>query len=152
MHSIESELHTLLDDIAPDAHDINEKAIIVAEASAMFNKSLSKMTKTATKNIRLVESKMTDAILCAMSLVNNHDEFSDDIVLAANLSPEQIIRKASQTKSSFEGMHIINPDLLENLLSEEEEPVVLLDDTHHETSGFHTPGRGKVWSDSLSRN
>ena len=152
MHSIESELHKLLDDIAPDAHDINEKAIIVAEASAMFNKSLSKMTKTATKNIRLVESKMTDAILCAMSLVNNHDEFSDDIVLAADLSPEQIVRKASQTKSPFDGMPVINPDLIENLLSEEEEPVVLLDDTHHETSGFHTPGRGKVWSDSLSRN
>jgi hypothetical protein len=95
---------------------------------------------------------MTDAILCAMSLINDHDEFSDNIVCAANLSPEQIIRKASQTKSSFGDMNIINPDLLENLLSEEEEPVVLLDDTHHETSGFHTPGRGKVWSDSLSRN
>ena len=110
------------------------------------------MTKTATKNIRLIESKMTDAILCAMSLVNDYDEFSDNIICAANLSPEQIVRKASQTKDYFDGMKVINPDLLENLLSGEEEPVVLLDDTFHETSGFHTPGRGKVWSDSLSRN
>jgi hypothetical protein len=151
MHSIESELHKLLDEISPEAHDYNERAMIIAEASSTFQKSLSKMTRTATKNIRLVESKMTDAILLAMASISK-DDYSENIVHASNLTNDQIIRKASQTKSSFGSMDILNPNLLEDLLSEEEEPFVVLDDTHHETSGFHTPGRGKVWSDSLSRN
>lgn len=146
--SIESSLHLLLEEIAPNLRN-DEQAVIIAEASDIFKKTASKMTKTASDNSRLVESKMTDAILIAMSNVSEIDS-TEEFVDARGLSHEQIVRKASTVQNNW-GMNVLNPNLLDDLLSETEEPEVVIDDTMHETSAFHTPGRGSHWSDFLSR-
>ncbi len=147
--SIESSLHLLLEEIAPNLRN-DEQAVIIAEASDIFKKTASKMTKTATDNSRLVESKMTDAILIAMSNVSEIDS-TEEFVDARGLSHEQIVRKASTVQNDWGGMNVLNPRLLDDLFSETEEPEVVIDDTMHETSAFHTPGRGSHWSDFLSR-
>ncbi len=147
--SIESSLHLLLEEIAPNLRN-DEQAVIIAEASDIFKKTASKMTKTASNNSRLVESKMTDAILIAMSNVSEIDS-TEEFVDARGLSHEQIVRKASTVQNDWGGMNVLNPRLLDDLFSETEEPEVVIDDTMHETSAFHTPGRGSHWSDFLSR-
>ncbi len=147
--SIESSLHLLLEEIAPNLRN-DEQAVIIAEASDIFKKTASKMTKTASDNSRLVESKMTDAILIAMSNVSEIDS-TEEFVDARGLSHEQIVRKASTVQNDWGGMNVLNPRLLDDLFSETEEPEVVIDDTMHETSAFHTPGRGSHWSDFLSR-
>ncbi len=147
--SIESSLHLLLEEIAPNLRN-DEQAVIIAEASDIFKKTASKMTKTASDNSRLVESKMTDAILIAMSNVSEIDS-TEEFVDARGLSHEQIVRKASTVQNDWGGMNVLNPKLLDDLFSETEEPEVVIDDTMHETSAFHTPGRGSHWSDFLSR-
>ena len=147
--SIESSLHLLLEEIAPNLRN-DEQAVIIAEASDIFKKTASKMTKTASDNSRLVESKMTDAILIAMSNVSEIDS-TEEFVDARGLSHEQIVRKASTVQNDWGGMNVLNPRLLDDLFSETEDPEVVIDDTMHETSAFHTPGRGSHWSDFLSR-
>ena len=147
--SIESSLHLLLEEIVPNLGN-DEQAVIIAEASDIFKKTASKMTKTASDNSRLVESKMTDAILIAMKNVSEIDS-SDEFIDAHGLSHEQIVRKASAVQNNWMGMNVLNPKLLDDLLSETEEPEVVIDDTMHETTAFHTPGRGSHWSDFLSR-
>ena len=148
--SIESSLHLLLEEIAPNLGN-DEQALIIAEASDIFKKTAPKMTKTASNNTRLIESKMTDAILIAMSNSTEIDSF-EEFVDARGLSHEQVVRKASTVQNNWGGvMNVLNPDLLDDLLSETEEPEVVIDDTMHETSAFHTPGRGSHWSDFLSR-
>jgi adenosyl cobinamide kinase/adenosyl cobinamide phosphate guanylyltransferase len=147
--SIESSLHLLLEEIVPNLGN-DEQAVIIAEASDIFKKTASKMTKTASDNSRLVESKMTDAILIAMSNVSEMDS-SNEFIDAQGLSHEQIVRKASAVQNDWNGMNVLNPKLLDDLFSETEEPEVVIDDTMHETTAFHTPGRGSHWSDFLSR-
>ena len=147
--SIESSLHLLLEEIVPNLGN-DEQAVIIAEASDIFKKTASKMTKTASDNSRLVESKMTDAILIAMSNVSEMDS-SNEFIDAQGLSHEQIVRKASAVQNDWAGMNVLNPKLLDDLFSETEEPEVVIDDTMHETTAFHTPGRGSHWSDFLSR-
>lgn len=147
--SIESSLHLLLEEIVPNLGN-DEQAVIIAEASDIFKKTASKMTKTASDNSRLVESKMTDAILIAMSNVSEMDS-SNEFIDAQGLSHEQIVRKASAVQNDWAGMPVLNPKLLDDLFSETEEPEVVIDDTMHETTAFHTPGRGSHWSDFLSR-
>lgn len=147
--SIESSLHLLLEEIVPNLGN-DEQAVIIAEASDIFKKTASKMTKTASDNSRLVESKMTDAILIAMSNVSEMDS-SNEFIDAQGLSHEQIVRKASAVQNDWAGMSVLNPKLLDDLFSETEEPEVVIDDTMHETTAFHTPGRGSHWSDFLSR-
>ena len=147
--SIESSLHLLLEEIVPNLGN-DEQAVIIAEASDIFKKTASKMTKTASDNSRLVESKMTDAILIAMSNVSEMDS-TNEFIDAQGLSHEQIVRKASAVQNDWAGMSVLNPKLLNDLFSETEEPEVVIDDTMHETTAFHTPGRGSHWSDFLSR-
>ena len=147
--SIESSLHLLLEEIVPNLGN-DEQAVIIAEASDIFKKTASKMTKTASDNSRLVESKMTDAILIAMSNVSEMDS-TNEFIDAQGLSHEQIVRKASAVQNDWAGMNVLNPKLLDDLFSETEEPEVVIDDTMHETTAFHTPGRGSHWSDFLSR-
>ena len=38
MQDIEAQMHSLLDEIAPDVHDYDEQAKIIAQASSIFSK------------------------------------------------------------------------------------------------------------------
>ena len=124
MHNIESEFHSLLEEIAPNAHSTDEQARIIAEASAIYSKIASRRIAKR-NNPRLVEAQMTEAILQAMGSVSKWDENYDlPFVDAHGLSNNQILRQASKTSITNWGTNkVLNPDLL----SEEDQDEDLFD-------------------------
>jgi hypothetical protein len=115
MHNIESEFHSLLEEIAPNAHSTDEQAKIIAEASAIFSKIASRRIAKR-NNPRLVEAQMTEAILQAMGSVSKWDDNYDlPFVDAHGLSTNQILRQASKTSITNWGTNkVLNPELLED--------------------------------------
>jgi hypothetical protein len=113
MHNIESEFHSLLEEIAPNAHSTDEQARIIAEASSIYSK-ISSRRIAKRNNPRLVEAQMTEAILQAMGSVSKWDENYDlPFVDAHGLSTNQILRQASKTSITNWGTNkVLNPDLL----------------------------------------
>ena len=113
MHNIESEFHSLLEEIAPNAHSTDEQARIIAEASAIYSK-ISSRRIAKRNNPRLVEAQMTEAILQAMGSVSKWDDNYDlPFVDAHGLSTNQILRQASKTSITNWGTNkVLNPDLL----------------------------------------
>ena len=124
MHNIESEFHSLLEEIAPNAHSTDEQARIIAEASAIYSKIASRRIAKR-NNPRLVEAQMTEAILQAMGSVSKWDENYDlPFVDAHGLSNNQILRQASKTSITNWGTNkVLNPDVL----SEEDQDEDLFD-------------------------
>ena len=154
MQNLESQLHTLLEDIAPDVHSHEEQAKIIALASATISKKFTARRFAKTEN-RVVESQMTDAILVAMSTLSTFDSEDDEIFDARGLSHSQLIRRvANTTKPSWGQMDILNPDVIEDTFSfeEEDEPdsETKLENAQQTTEAFDTPGRGRHRSDFIS--
>jgi len=152
MHNLESDLHIILDDIAPNIHSLEEQAKIIALASSFINKKFNsiRLSKTDSKT---VEAKMTEAILIAMSSLRNWDDEDDDneYVDARGLSASQLVRKVANSKPSWGKMDIIDPDVLEDVFSFEEEdvekPENVFENTQQTTEVYDTPGRGRHRSD-----
>ena len=91
MQNLEAQLHTLLEEIAPEAHNYDETAKIIATASAIINKKYNsrKLTKTSS---RQVEAFLTDALLQSMSVLETwEDDFSYGYVDGRGLSASQLI-------------------------------------------------------------
>ena len=154
MQNLESQLHTLLEDIAPDVHSHEEQAKIIALASATISKKFT-ARRFAKADGRVVESQMTDAILVAMSTLSSWDNEDDDIFDARGLSNSQLIRRvANTTKPSWGQMDILNPDVIEDTFSfeEEDEPEseTKLENAQQTSEAFNTPGRGRHRSDFIS--
>ena len=154
MQNLESQLHTLLEDIAPDVHSHEEQAKIIALASATISKKFT-ARRFAKADGRVVESQMTDAILVAMSTLSSWDSEDDEIFDARGLSNNQLIRRvANTTKPSWGQMDILNPDVIEDTFSfeEEDEPdsKTNLENAQQTTEAFDTPGRGRHRSDFIS--
>ncbi|MEI5579593.1 hypothetical protein, partial [Streptomyces brasiliscabiei] len=67
---IEAEIHEILLDIVPDAHDYEEQAQIVATATSIFENSRDhlseKQIKQASSNDKLREAMMIDSLFQAM--------------------------------------------------------------------------------------
>jgi hypothetical protein len=154
MQNLESQLHTLLEDIAPDVHSHEEQAKIIALASATISKKFT-ARRFAKAEGRVVESQMTDAILVAMSTLSTFDSEEDEIFDARGLSHTQLIRRvANTTKPSWGQMDILNPDVIEDTFSfeEDDEPdsETKLENAQQTTEAFDTPGRGRHRSDFIS--
>ena len=154
MQNLESQLHTLLEDIAPDVHSHEEQAKIIALASATISKKFT-ARRFAKADGRVVESQMTDAILVAMSTLSSWDNEGEDIFDARGLSHSQLIRRvANTTKPSWGQMDILNPDIIEDTFSfeEEDEPdsETKLENAQQTSEAFDTPGRGRHRSDFIS--
>ena len=154
MQNLESQLHTLLEDIAPDAHSHEEQAKIIALASATISKKFTARRFAKTES-RVVESQMTDAILVAMSTLSTFDSEDDEIFDARGLSHTQLIKRvANTTKPSWGQMDILNPDVIEDTFSfeEDDEPdsETKLENAQQTTEAFDTPGRGRHRSDFIS--
>ena len=154
MQNLESQLHTLLEDIAPDVHSHEEQAKIIALASATISKKFTARRFAKTES-RVVESQMTDAILVAMSTLSTFDSEDDEIFDARGLSHSQLIRRvANTTKPSWGQMDILNPDVIEDTFSfeEDDEPdsETKLENAQQTTEAFDTPGRGRHRSDFIS--
>lgn len=154
MQNLESQIHTLLEEIAPDVHSYDEQAKIIALASINISKKFS-ARRLAKVDGRIVESHMTDAILIAMSTLSSWDNDDEEIFDARGLSASQLIRRvANSTKPNWGQMDILNPDVLEDTFSfeEDDEPdsKTNLENAQQTTEAFDTPGRGRHRSDFIS--
>ncbi len=152
MHNLESGLHIILDDIAPNIHSLEEQAKIIALASSIINKKFNsvRLSKTDSKT---VEAKMTEAILISMSSLSNWDDedYENDYIDGRGLSANQLVRKVANTKPSWGKMDIIDPDVLDDVFSFEEEDVKdeenFFENGQQTTEVFDTNGRGRHRSD-----
>jgi hypothetical protein len=155
MQNLESQLHTLLEDIAPDVHSFEEQAKIIALASATISKKFN-ARRFAKADGKVVESHMTDAILVAMSTLSSWDNEDDEIFDARGLSNSQLIRRVANSSKPSWGKHmgILNPDVIEDTFSfeEEDEPdsETKLENAQQTSEAFNTPGRGRHRSDFIS--
>jgi hypothetical protein len=154
MQNLESQLHTLLEDIAPDVHSHEEQAKIIALASASISKKFT-ARRFAKADSRVIESQMTDAILIAMSTLSSWENADDEIFDARGLSNMQLIRRvANTTKPSWGQMDILNPDMIEDTFSfeteDEPESETKLENAQQTSEAFDTPGRGRHRSDFIS--
>jgi hypothetical protein len=116
MHNIESEFHSLLEEIAPNAHSTDEQARIIAEASAIFNRIASRRTAKV-NNSRLKEAQMTESILQAMKSISEYENsYAPVYIDAKGLSNLQIVRQASKSSIETWGTNkVLNPTLLDEL-------------------------------------
>jgi hypothetical protein len=152
MHNLESDLHVILDDIAPDIHSYEEQAKIIAYASSILSKKYNQV-RFAKTDSRTIEASMTDAILIAMRSISSWDDDEDDtdFVDGRGLSASQLVRKVANTKLPWGKMDILDPDALENVFSFEEEDVKdeenVFENAQQSTEAFDTPGRGRHRSD-----
>ncbi len=152
MHNLESDLHVILDDIAPDIHSYEEQAKIIAYASSILSKKYNQV-RFAKTDPRTIEASMTDAILIAMRSMSSWDDDEDesDFVDGRGLSASQLVRKIANTKSPWGKMPIIDPDVLEDVFSFEEEdieePENVFENAQQSTEAFDTKGRGRHRSD-----
>ena len=155
MQNLEAQLHTLLEEIAPEAHNYDETAKIIATASAIINKKYNsrKLTKTSS---RQVEAFLTDALLQSMSVLETWEEdYSMGYVDGRGLSATQLIKRvANSAKNNWGNMDILNPDGLEKALEFDEDEKgfseVTFENAEQEPDVFKTPGRGTHKTDSLS--
>jgi hypothetical protein len=95
MRTIESELHGVLLDIAPDMHEDEEQALIVAEASLLYEKAAATRSARRTETAKVHEARMMDALLQAMGrLADWTDEDGDGAVDGTGLDASQIVFRA----------------------------------------------------------
>jgi len=152
MHNLESDLHVILDDIALDIHSYEEQAKIIAYASSILSKRFNQV-RLAKTDSKTIEANMTEAILVAMKSLASWDDDEDDteIVDGRGLTVSQLVRKVANTKPSWGKMDILDPDVLEDVFSYDEEtseePENVFENAQQTTEAFDTPGRGRHRSD-----
>jgi hypothetical protein len=152
MHNLESDLHVILDDIALDIHSFEEQAKIIAYASSILSKRFNQV-RLAKTDSKTIEANMTEAILVAMKSLTSWDDDDDEteIVDGRGLSVSQLVRKVANTKPSWGKMDILDPDVLEDVFSfdeeKSEEPENVFENAEQTTEAFDTPGRGRHRSD-----
>ena len=152
MHNLESDLHVILDDIALDIHSFEEQAKIIAYASSILSKRFNQV-RLAKTDSKTIEANMTEAILVAMKSLTSWDDDDDEteIVDGRGLSVSQLVRKVANTKPSWGKMDILDPDVLEDVFSfdeeKSEEPENVFENAQQTTEAFDTPGRGRHRSD-----
>jgi hypothetical protein len=148
MHNLESDLHVILDDIALDIHSFEEQAKIIAYASSILSKRFNQV-RLAKTDSKTIEANMTEAILVAMKSLTSWDDDDDEteIVDGRGLSVSQLVRKVANTKPSWGKMDILDPDVLEDVFSYDEEtseePENVFENAQQTTEAFDTPGRGR---------
>jgi hypothetical protein len=152
MHNLESDLHVILDDIALDIHSYEEQAKIIAYASSILSKRFNQV-RLAKTDSKTIEANMTEAILVAMKSLTSWDDDEDDteIVDGRGLTVSQLVRKVANTKPSWGKMDVLDPDVLEDVFSYDEEtseePENVFENAQQTTEAFDTPGRGRHRSD-----
>lgn len=154
MHNLEAQLHTLLEDIAPTAHNLDEQAKIIALASSVLTHK-NGARRLAKVDYRVLEAKMTDAILVAMASLSSEDYEDENYFDARGLSSSQLIKRvANSSKPSWGQMDVLNPDLIDETFSfeEDDEPdsETKLENAKQTSEVFNTPGRGRHRSDFIS--
>jgi hypothetical protein len=156
MQNIEQQLHTLLREIDPkNAFSREEQSKIIAHAASMF-KSAHRNLRLANKlDERTIQARMNDAILKAMSSLNEWDDYSEEYIDIKGLSSNQALRKvAEKAKSKWGLQEVLNPDVLDYLDfdPEKDEPdsEQMLENAQQTSEALKTPGAGRHRSDFIS--
>lgn len=152
MQTIEAQMHSLLEDIAPDAHTSEEQAKIIAQASAIYKKVFSNRRLARKADSKIIESHMTDAILQAMGSLNNwNEDYQEPYIDGSGLTHRQVISKVStSSKPSWGMMEVLNPDVLDFMDFDENESQQTLENAQQTSEALITPGRGRHRSDFIS--
>lgn len=151
MQDIEIKFHELLKDISGETYSSDEQAKIVAHASSLFlnkfkNKRLA--NKMASK---ILEAHMNDAVLKAMSSLDQWDGYSEEFIDCYGLSSHQTLRKVAQsTKNKWGNMEILNPDMLDYQEFDEDEHHEELENAQQTSEALKTPGIGRHRTDFQS--
>jgi hypothetical protein len=155
MANLEAQLHTLLEEIAPDAHNFEEQALIIATAASVINKRFTSRRLAKIDN-KTIEAHMTDALLESMCASNSwSDDNSDDYFDARGMSPAVLINRVAKSNQNKWGkMEILNTeDFEENdkeFTDEEIAEKATMQNAQQTNEVFITPGRGKFYTDSIS--
>lgn len=152
MQTIEAQMHSLLEDIAPDAHTSEEQAKIIAQASAIYRKIFSNRRLARKASAKIIESHMTDAILQAMGSLNNwNEEYQENYIESSGLTNRQVISRVSTaSKPSWGMMDVLNPNVLDFMDFDENDSQQTLENAQQTSEAFITPGRGRHRSDFIS--
>jgi hypothetical protein len=152
MQTIEAQMHSLLEDIAPDAHTSEEQAKIIAQASAIYRKIFSNRRLARKASAKIIESHMTDAILQAMGSLNNwNEEYQENYIESSGLTNRQVISRVSTaSKPSWGMMDVLNPDVLDFMDFDEDDSQQTLENAQQTSEALITPGRGRHRSDFIS--
>jgi hypothetical protein len=152
MQTIEAQMHSLLEDIAPDAHTSEEQAKIIAQASAIYKKIFSNRRLARKASAKIIESHMTDAILQAMGSLNNwNEEYEENYIESSGLTNRQVISRVSTaSKPNWGMMDVLNPDVLDFMDFDEDESQQTLENAQQTSEALITPGRGRHRSDFIS--
>jgi len=167
MRPLESELHQVLEETAPDAYAIEDQARIVATAAAIYRR----IERTASKKSgkldpnKIHEARMIDSLLQAMGALEDWSDsqnYTENYIDGRGLSVNQILSRASHTLAGNRyakdfSMDILNDDELDKILNpkySEDDNYYDIDDDHddrHPSNLFFTPGTGHHKTDSISR-
>lgn len=152
MQDIESKFHSLLKEISGEAYSIDEQSKIVAFASSIYSNAFKNKRLANKMDNRVIEAKMNDAILKAMSSLNEWEDFTEEYIDSSNLDSNQLIRKLAQTNKSKWGMEVINPDALSYMDFDEDniESEETLENAQQTNEALITPGHGKHRTDFQS--
>ena len=169
MRTIESQLHEVLLDIAPDIMQEDEQALVIAEAAVMFRRVEARESKrTAARHTdpgKLREARLTDALLQAMSCLaswSDADEEVSTMIDGRGLDPSQIVARASfgthrTASTGFEGMNLLNDKDLSVFMDGDteghgaEDYLITDSEPNHPESLYFKPGTPRHRSDSLAR-
>ena len=155
MQTTEEQMHSLLEELAPNVHTPEEQAKIIAFASSLYYRTFASKRIARKIDKRQAEAHMTDAILQAMGQLNNwHEDYDDSgYVESFGLSTNQIIRKASQKETKWGRMDILDPDVLDYLEFDEKElGKQELENGMQEYDILQTEGQPHHRTDSLSKS
>ena len=170
---IEAEIHDILLDIAPDTHDLDEQAQIVAIATSIFHKSESQFNQRMAKKMsnsspeKIKEARIVDSLFQAMGRLadwqneveeDNEYEYNMTYVDGRGLDPDQIVRKAAHTVvgQNFGSMDILNDSELDEFFGQPkgfyaDEYSIDDGEERHHPELYRTPGMGSHRSDSTAR-
>ncbi len=154
MQNLEAQLHTLLEEIAQDAHTHEEQAMIIATAASIINKRFTSR-RLAKIDHKTIEAHMTDALLESMCASNSwSDDNSDDYFDARGMSPSVLINRVAKSNQNKWGkMEILNIEDEEDdkeYTDEEIAEKATMQNAQQTNEVFITPGRGKFFTDSIS--
>lgn len=153
MQDIESKFHSLLKEISGEAYSIDEQSKIVAFASSIYSNFFKNKRLANKLDKRVIDAKMNDAILKAMSSLNEWEDFSDEYIDSSELDSNQLMRKLAQTSKSKWGMQeVLNPEVLSYLDFDEDniESEETLENAQQTNEALITPGHGKHRTDFQS--
>jgi hypothetical protein len=157
MQNLEAQLHTLLEEIAQDAHTHEEQAIIIATAASIINKRFTSRRLAKIDN-KTIEANMTDALLESMCASNSwaDESHSEDYFDGRGMSPNTLINRVAKSNQNKWGkMEILNIEEIgedddKEYSDEEIAEKATMQNAQQTNEVFITPGRGKYFTDSIS--